>query len=202
MFINGRNSCFITLKNHKPIFLNNPQTRLWNTAKNKLGRIGKVILDKINLNLQHATKINQWKNTDDVISWFKSIKIKQSCKFILFDIKDFYPAITKEVLSKCLSFAETKIQITEDDMRIIYHSRISLLFDKGSMWMKKWVDLFDVPMVAYDGAEVCEFFNTFLWEKSVNFVIKVILDYIGITVGKWYSVRQNKEEIANIKNAN
>ena len=68
--------------------------------------------------------------------------------------------------------------------------------------MKKGVDLFDVPMGAYDGTEVCEFFNTFLWEKSMNFVIKVILDYIGITVGKWYSVRQNKEEIANIKNAN
>ena len=29
--------------------------------KNELGKISKVILDKINLNLQNATKVNQWK---------------------------------------------------------------------------------------------------------------------------------------------
>ena len=48
MFINGNNS----------------KTRLLNQEINKLGRIGKVILDKINLNLRNATKINQWKNTN------------------------------------------------------------------------------------------------------------------------------------------
>ena len=62
--------------------------------------------------------------------WFKSIKNKQNCKFISFDIKDFYPTIAKELLSKCLSFAETKVQITEDDKKTIYHSRKWLLFDK------------------------------------------------------------------------
>ena len=45
--------------------------------------------------------------------------------------------IIKELLSKSLSFAETKVQITEDDKKIIYHLRKSLLFDKGNMWMKK-----------------------------------------------------------------
>ena len=95
------------------------------------------MLDKVNLNLRNATKVNQSKNTNDVISWFKSIKNKQNCKFISFDIKDFYPTITKELLSKCLSFAETKVQITEDDKKIIYHSRKSLLFDRGNTWMKK-----------------------------------------------------------------
>ena len=39
--------------------------------------------------------------------------------------------------SNCLSFPETKIQITKDDKKIIYHSRKSLLFDQGNMWMKK-----------------------------------------------------------------
>ena len=90
----------------------------------------KAILDKINLNLRNATKANHWKNTNDVISWFKSIKNKQNCKFISFDIKDCYPTVTKELLSKCLSFAETKVQITEDDKKIIYHSRKLLLFDR------------------------------------------------------------------------
>ena len=39
---------------------------------------------------------------------------KQNCKFISFDIKDFCPAVAKE-LSKCLNLVETKLQITEDD---------------------------------------------------------------------------------------
>ena len=137
MFINGKNNRFITLKDHKANFLSNPKTRLLNPAKNELGRISKAIRDKINLNLRNVTKVDQWKNTNDVISWFKSIKNKQNCKFISFDIKDFYPPINKELLSKCLSFAETKVQITEDDKKIIYHSRKSLLFDKGNTWMKK-----------------------------------------------------------------
>ena len=58
MFINGKNNCFITLKDHKENFLNNPKTRLLNPAKNELGRISKAILDKINLNLRNATKVN------------------------------------------------------------------------------------------------------------------------------------------------
>ena len=79
MFINGKSNCFITLKDHIDNFLNNLQTRLLNPAKNELDRINKAILDKININLRNATKLNQWKNTNDVISWFKSIKNKQNC---------------------------------------------------------------------------------------------------------------------------
>ena len=47
--INGENNCFFTLKDHKDNFGNNLQVRLINPAKNELGRISKVILDKINL---------------------------------------------------------------------------------------------------------------------------------------------------------
>ena len=90
IFINSKNNCFITMKDHKENFLNNPKTRLLNPAKNELGRISKAILDKINLNLRNTTKTDQWKNTNDLISWFKSIKNKQNCTFISFDIKDSY----------------------------------------------------------------------------------------------------------------
>ena len=67
----------------------------------------------------------------------KASKATKIVKFISFDMKGFYPTITKELLSKCLSFAETKVQITEDDKKIINHSRKSLLFDRGNTWMKK-----------------------------------------------------------------
>ena len=70
------------------------------------------------------------------------------------------------MLSKCLIFAEIKVQITEDDKKMIYHSRKSLLFDRGNTWMKKrGGDLFDVAMGAHDGAKVSELVGTFLLEK-------------------------------------
>ena len=72
-----------------------------------------------------------------IISWFKTFTNKQNCKFISFNIKIFYPTSTKELLTKCLSFAETKIQITKVDKKIIYHLRKPLAFDKGNTWMKK-----------------------------------------------------------------
>ena len=64
-----------------------------------------------------------------------------------------------------MSFAETKIQITEYDKKIIHHSRKSLPFDKGNTWMKKGRNLSDVAMRAYDGATACEFVGTILLEK-------------------------------------
>ena len=123
MFVNGSNSCFITLKDHKPNFLNNPKVRLINPAKNELGRISKSILDRINTSLRNLIKVNQWKDTREVIEWFKNITNKQKNKFIVFDIKDFYPTITKDLLTKCLKFAEEKVQISNDDKKIIYYAR-------------------------------------------------------------------------------
>ena len=112
--------------------------RLLNLPKHELSRISKVILDKINLNLRNTTKVNQRKTSKDVISWFNNLRTSKNVSLFLFDSKDFYPTITKELLSKCLSFAETKLQISEEnDDEIIYHSRKSVLFLKGKAWMKK-----------------------------------------------------------------
>ena len=61
-------------------------------------------------------------------------------------------------------FAEEKVQISNDDKKIIYHARKSLLFNEEGTWMKK-DGLFDVTMGAYDGAEVCELVGTFLLDK-------------------------------------
>ena len=72
MFINGNQNCFITLKDHKPNFQNTPTVRL--------GRIIKTILDKINVNLRNSLHLNQWKNTQEVIDWFKGIDNKQHYK--------------------------------------------------------------------------------------------------------------------------
>ena len=188
MFVNGSNSCFITLKDHKPNFLNNPKVRLLNPAKNELGRISKFILDRINTSLRNLTKVDQWKYTRDVIEWFKNITNKQKHKFIVFDIKDFYPTITKDLLTKCLKFAEEKVQISNDDKKIIYHARKSLLFNEEGTWMKK-DGLFDVKMGAYDGAEVCELVGTFLLDKISE---KYEKNNIGLYRDDGLSVFKNK----------
>ena len=67
IFVNRSNSCFITLKDHKPKFLNNPKVCLLNPVKNELGRVSKSILDRIDTSLQNLIKLNQWKDTGEVI---------------------------------------------------------------------------------------------------------------------------------------
>ena len=96
--INEESNCFFTLKDHKENFQNNPTVRLINPAKNDIGRISKVILDKINSSLIKQLKVNQWKNTQNVIELFMKIEEKSQYKFIVLDIKDFYPSIKETLL--------------------------------------------------------------------------------------------------------
>ena len=70
LYINEESDCFFTLNDHKGNFQNQPTVRLINPAKNEIGRISKVILDKINSSLIKRLKVNQWKNTQSVIEWF------------------------------------------------------------------------------------------------------------------------------------
>ena len=128
---------FFTLKDHKLNFQNNPTVRLLNTAKTELGRISKTILDKINVNLRNSLHLNQWKNTQEIINWLKDSK--KHYKFIMFDIKDFYPSISKKLLTDVLTFAETIINLDDHDKKIIYHSNKLLLFNQ---------ELLDVSMDA------------------------------------------------------
>ena len=127
--------------------------------------IYKVILDKINSSLTKQLKVNQWKNTQNVIEWFTKIEEKSNHKFIVFDIKDFYPSIKETLLIKAINFAEKRVNITNEDKVIIKHARKSLLYDNREPRMKKDSGLFDVTMGVYNGTEVCELVGTFLLYK-------------------------------------
>ena len=159
---NGTNNCFITLKDHKENFQNNPTTRLINPAKNEVGRISKVILDNINKKLQESLGVNQWKSTQNVIKWFSSIQNKERYTFTVFDIKDFYPSIKESLLDEALQFASQHITIPNKDMDIVRFARKSLLFDDSHTWIKRDGGLFDVTMGAFDGAEVCELVGAYM----------------------------------------
>ena len=91
------------------------------------------------------------------------IEEKSKYKFIVFDIKEFYPSIKETILIKAINFAEKLANITNEDKVIIKHARKSLLYDNWEPWMKKDSGLFDVTMDAYDGAEVCVLVGIFLF---------------------------------------
>ena len=68
---NEEGNGFVTIKDHKKFFDNHPTVQLINPAKNELGRISKLILDKINKKISQKFGLNQWKNTNIIIDWFK-----------------------------------------------------------------------------------------------------------------------------------
>ena len=59
MDIEGESNCFITLKDHKENFQNNPSVRLINLAKNELRRLSKFIIQAVNKELRHEVNLNQ-----------------------------------------------------------------------------------------------------------------------------------------------
>ena len=79
-------TAFITMKDHKDNFLNNPKCRLVNPCKSELGRISKKIVEKIVMNVKQKSGLNLWKNTHAVIDWYKGLQNKERYCFIQFDI--------------------------------------------------------------------------------------------------------------------
>ena len=65
--------CYITLKDHKGNFSNNPKCRLINPAKSNLGRVSKKILETLTSAIKMNTGANLWKSTTDVLTWFKNL---------------------------------------------------------------------------------------------------------------------------------
>ena len=158
---------FITLKDHKKAFRNNPTCRLINPTKSEVGHISKVMLERIIANVKEATGYNLWRNTSTVTEWFTNIQDKPRCRFIKLDICEFYPSISEDLLNRALEFAKLHTTISDDEVATIKHARKSLLFNQGTEWIKKNAteDLFDVTMGSFDGAEICELVGLFMLSK-------------------------------------
>ena len=131
----------------------------------EIGLISKQLLEKIITEVKLKLQVNQWRQTADVINWFKQIGNKKDCRFLQLDIAEFYPSISEALLSEAICFAENYTVISSQTHRIILHSRKSLLFESETTWVKKNNPEFDVTMGAYDGAEVCELVGLFLLSK-------------------------------------
>ena len=91
----------------------------------------------MNRELRHKLNMNQWKNTEDAIDCFKSINEKQFRKFVIFDMKDFYPSIKELLLKKTLCLAENYIKVSNKDKAIIKDAKKSLQINKQQACAKK-----------------------------------------------------------------
>ena len=129
-----------------------------------MGLLGKSILDRINSVVREKTGFLQWRNTGSVIDWFQKIDKKSKCKFLKFDIAEFYPSISKELMLKSLGFATRYTDISEDEEEIVLHAKESFLFNQNGTWTKKngRRGNFDVTMGSYDGSETAEIVGLFL----------------------------------------
>ena len=170
----AKSPSFVTLKDHKDNFRSNPTCRLINPSKNELGKVSKKLVENINCSIIEKLKLNQWKNTDAVLSWFDNISEKRNCKFVQFDIKDFYPSITENILNNAFDFAKQHVNIDENNLRIIKHCQKSLLFHDNETWKKKTTDsCFDVTMGSFDGAEICQLVGLYI--QSTYFLLTSVV---------------------------
>ena len=140
----AKKNAFITLKDHKENFDSNPKCRLINPSKSELGKVSKIVLDDINNKLRSTLNLNQWKNTQSVISWVKAINDKPNHTFLSFDIVEFYPSISEELLDEAISWAKTLTNITEQHISIIKHARKSLLFHNEKHLLKATTNPFSM----------------------------------------------------------
>ena len=97
------------MKDHKENFRNNSKCRLINHTKSEVGLVSKCYLSNIiaDVSQKKKKKVNQWRNTLTVIDWFKNLADKQKRKFIKFDIAEFYPSISEDLLKKSIIYAKS-----------------------------------------------------------------------------------------------
>ena len=170
MHVYTTSEAFITFKDHKDECTSRPTFRLINPAKTDIGKVGKQLLEENIFKLKEKLNVQQWRSTQDVINWFKEIKNKKTKVFYKFDIKSYYPSITKDLLKKALALAsEISQPISKKDLEIIFHSCESFLFFKDEAWVKKGENgRFDVPMGSYNGAEISELCGLYILHKLTS----------------------------------
>ena len=124
--------------------------------------MSKECIDRINTIIRKQTNVNRWRNTDTVVTWFQNIENKDISLFIKFDIVDFCPSISKNLIMDSINSANSITTTDDKIIETILHARKSLLFNKNEVWVKKDNPDFDVTMGSFDGAEVCELVGLYL----------------------------------------
>ena len=201
LFRTSEQECFIKLKDHKSNFRENPKVRTLNPAKPELGKVSKQILDKKIEIIRKKSNLNQWKNSQAVINWFKNLKNKKKLKFIIFDVENFYPSIDEALLLKSIEWSKNFIDFSEDEIEVVLAARRATLYMNGEPWSKKEGGLFDVGMGFYDGAEICELVGLFILNELREIGINLGIyrdDGLGVSSKTAREVENLKKKMAAI----
>ena len=157
----AKNPAFILLKDHQPNFQSSLPWRLIDPSESGISKISNPILDRFNQNLRNKLQFDQWKNSENVIDWFKKIETKSNYVFIKFDIAEFYLSISETILRTATRFAENYVEITDQEKK--FSSPEILVFYKNEPWKKKDSgSCFHVKMESYGGVELYEFIVIYL----------------------------------------
>ena len=144
-----------------------------------MGKLSKHILQTINTQLQNKIKVNRWQNSNEVTEWFKNIPNKNECTFTVFDIQEFYPLITENILIQTILFPQNSMSVPPKSIVVIFHSRKSLLYHNGDQWIKNETRVeFGVTMGSYDSIEVCEIVGVFMLDVLSKLCEKKIYRFI------------------------
>ena len=166
-----RQDAFIQLKDTKSNFLDNPQCRLITPSKSELGKVSKQFLDKIIDQVRSKSGLNLWKNTQEVVKWFKGVTNKNNHHFVKLDINSYYPSITRVTVTAALNWARQFVPITNEQERIILQTCRAAALSEGKTWVKQGPrdeERFAVTMGSYSGAEVCEVVTLHLLSQIVE----------------------------------
>ena len=104
----------ITLKDRKENFRSYPKCGLINEWKIETGKVGKLFIEDINIKVRELSSVNQWQDSDSVTNWFENIKNKAKQMFMQFDIKEFYPSISKDLLLKGISYTKGFVDVSNE----------------------------------------------------------------------------------------
>ena len=73
----------------------------------------------------------------------------KKCTFTVFDIQEFYPSITKDLLKQAILFAQDSVSIPPKSVDVIFHSCKCLLYHNDDPCVKKDASIeFDITMGA------------------------------------------------------
>lgn len=94
----AKRPAFIALRDHKENIKTKFRCRLIKPTKMRLVRYSSISWRKCTEKLTLNCNLNQWRNTSSGIDRFINIKNGNQCRFIIFDIENFYPSILKQLL--------------------------------------------------------------------------------------------------------
>ena len=113
LYCTVKRESYITLKDHKPNFMNNPKCRVLNPCKSELGKVSKKMLSEIVSDVKVKSQLQQWKNSDSVIDWFSHLNNKSKLVFVQFDVVNMYGSISPVLLENSLTYATRFVPIPE-----------------------------------------------------------------------------------------